>query len=54
MYAYRVPMRRISLYLTAQQVAALKAIRKDTGITVAESIRRAVDEFLARHKEKER
>jgi hypothetical protein len=52
MYAYRMSMRRISLYLTAKQISDLKAIHKATGITVAESIRRAVDAYLAGKEQK--
>jgi prepilin-type N-terminal cleavage/methylation domain-containing protein len=50
---YSRRMERAHYHLAAQQVAALKAIREKTGITVAESIRRAVDAYLEKEKEKD-
>jgi hypothetical protein len=40
------PMQRINFHLTKEQIAQLRRLSKRTGLTVAELIRRAVDEFL--------
>lgn len=47
MYAY---MKRTSLFLGRKQVAELRKISEETGAPVAELIRRAVDEYVARRK----
>lgn len=39
-------MVRVNFFLSEQQVAALKALAKRTGLTVSELIRRAVDAYL--------
>jgi len=39
-------MKRVNFHLTGQQMEKLRAQSGDTGLTVAELIRRAVDEFL--------
>jgi predicted DNA-binding protein len=39
-------MKRVNYHLTETQIKQLKAISKKTGLTVAELIRRAIDEFL--------
>jgi predicted DNA-binding ribbon-helix-helix protein len=41
-------MKRISLFLPDPQIAALRKIAEEKGMTVAELIRRAIDEWLAR------
>jgi len=39
-------MKRIDTYLTYQQIKKLKELAFKTGLTVAELIRRAIDEYL--------
>lgn len=39
-------MKRVNYHLTDKQIETLKEIAKDTGLTVAELIRRAIDKFL--------
>jgi hypothetical protein len=39
-------MRRVNYHLTEQQLQALRQLAEKTGLTVAELIRRAVDDFL--------
>ncbi|HUT43794.1 MAG TPA: ribbon-helix-helix domain-containing protein [Desulfobacterales bacterium] len=39
-------MKRIDTYITLQQIAKLKALAEETGLKVAELIRRALDEYL--------
>lgn len=39
-------MRRVNFHLTDQQKAALEQIRGESGIKVAELIRRAIDEYI--------
>jgi hypothetical protein len=41
-------MQRVNYHLTEQQLQALRTLAQKTGLTVAELIRRAVDEFLKR------
>jgi len=43
---YHSCMKRVNYHLTETQIKQLKAISKKTGLTVAELIRRAIDEFL--------
>lgn len=43
-------MKRINLHLTDKQIAALKLRAKETGMTAAEHVRRAVDAYLAKGK----
>ncbi len=47
-YMYNVYMKRIDLYLTEQQIAALQELSRKTGLSVAELIRRAIDYWLER------
>jgi predicted DNA binding CopG/RHH family protein len=42
-------MKRVNFHLSDQQIGALRERAEQTGLTVAELIRRAVDEFLKRH-----
>ena len=41
-------MKRVNYHLTEKQIKKLKAHGEKTGLTVAEIIRRAVDEYLER------
>ncbi len=41
-------MKKMNLYLPEQQIEALQALSKKTGISVSEHIRRAVSEYLAK------
>ena len=41
-------MKRIAMYITEQQHKLLKELSERTGLTMAEVVRRAIDEFLAR------
>jgi predicted DNA-binding protein len=44
---------RTNIYLTTDQMKKLKALNEKTGASIAELVRRAVDEYLAkRAKEK--
>lgn len=43
-------MKKTDLYLTEQQLALLKELSANTGLTVSEHIRRAVDEYLQKHR----
>lgn len=39
-------MKRTNVHLSKQQLERLNALSDDTGLTVAEHIRRAIDEYL--------
>jgi hypothetical protein len=39
-------MQRVNFHLTQKQIEALRKHSKDTGLKVAELIRRAIDSFL--------
>jgi len=43
-------MKRIAMYVTEQQRKLLKELSEQTGLTMAELVRRAIDEFLERIK----
>ena len=43
---YDVCMKRISLYLTEKHILLLKGLSVNTGLKVAELIRRAIDQYL--------
>ena len=43
-------MKRIAMYVTEQQHKLLKALSEQTGLTMAEMVRRTIDEFLERIK----
>ena len=47
---YNERMKRIAMYVTEQQHKLLKELSERTGLTMAELVRRAIDEFLARIK----
>jgi predicted DNA-binding protein len=39
-------MKRVAFHLTEQQIERLQKVSKETGLKVAELIRRAIDNFL--------
>jgi len=39
-------MKRVAFHLTEQQIKKLQKVSKETGLKVAELIRRAIDKFL--------
>ncbi len=43
-------MHRTNLFLAEKQITALKAMAQKTGLTYSELIRRAIDEYLKRHR----
>jgi len=43
---YNMPMKRINFYLPAQQLNALRGLSKETGLSVSEYIRRAIDQYF--------
>lgn len=43
LYAYTLGMKRVSMFFTEQQIAALKRLQKKTGLAIAELVRRAID-----------
>ena len=43
---YNVGMKRTNIYLTERSTDKLKALSKETGLSVAELVRRAIDAFL--------
>jgi predicted DNA-binding protein len=45
-------MKRVNYHLTEEQISRLQSLSGDTGLTVAEIIRRAVDEYLDRKEKK--
>ena len=48
-------MKRISVHLTEQQIAALQQLSKETGLKFAELLRRIIDEGIsARRKQRAR
>lgn len=44
----KTKLRRTQILVTEQQYQALQRLADDTGLTVSEHIRRAVDEYLER------
>ena len=42
----KVGMQRLSFYLSDQQISALKGVAGETGISLSEIIRRAIDAFI--------
>jgi metal-responsive CopG/Arc/MetJ family transcriptional regulator len=42
-------MERISVHLTEKEVEYLRRESEDTGLSVSEIIRRAIDEYLGEH-----
>lgn len=49
---YNISMIRVNYNLTEKQLARLKALSKETGLTVSEMIRRAVDGYLEKESER--
>jgi Arc/MetJ-type ribon-helix-helix transcriptional regulator len=47
-------MKRTNIYLTEIQSRKFKALSKRRGYSMAELIRRALDEWLEKHEEKEK
>jgi len=43
-------MKKTNLYLTEPSIAKLQELAKQTGLSVAELIRRAIDDFLKKQK----
>jgi catalase (peroxidase I) len=43
---YCISMVRVNYHLTDKQISKLKEMSKDTGLSVAELIRRAVDKYM--------
>ena len=39
-------MKRLNFFLSDKQIAALKSIAEQTGISLSEVIRRAIDQFI--------
>jgi len=42
----KLTMKRTNIHLSEKQIERLKALSKETGLTVAELVRRAIDEYL--------
>lgn len=40
-------MKRVNLYLPVVMVLALKAMSEETGLSVSEHVRRAIDQYLS-------
>ena len=47
---YDVTMKRTNIYLTEPSVEKLQGLAEKTGLSVAELIRRAIDDFLKKQK----
>jgi len=47
---YDMGMKKTNLYLTGPSIERLQALAKKTGLSVAELIRRAIDDFLKKQK----
>jgi len=45
-------MRRVNFHLKESQIEALQKLQEQTGCPVAESIRRAIDAYLAKQSKK--
>lgn len=45
---------RVGFYLTDLQIQKVKKVSKQTGLTVSEIIRRALDEWLEKHEGKKK
>jgi hypothetical protein len=46
-------MKRTNFHITDQQLAALRGLAEKTGLTVAELVRRAIDDYLKREEKKQ-
>jgi len=51
-YYYRWMMQKVAFWLKAAQLAKLRAIQKEIGVPVSESIRRAIDFYLQQKSKK--
>ena len=49
---YYISMIRVNYHLTDKQISKLRELSKDTGLSVAELIRRAVDKYVGAHRKK--
>lgn len=47
---YDMTMKRTNIYLTQQSIDALRKEQKKTGLSVAELVRRAIEDFLRKQK----
>lgn len=47
---YNVRMKRTNIFLPEQLLAKLSALAEKTGLSVAEIVRRAIDEYLKKNK----
>jgi Zn-dependent peptidase ImmA (M78 family) len=47
---YDMTMKRTNIYLTQQSIDALRKEQKKTGLSVAELVRRAIEDFLKKQK----
>lgn len=47
---YNVRMKRTNIFLPEQLLAKLRALAEKTGLSVAEIVRRAIDEYLKKNK----
>lgn len=45
-------MKRTSLFLSTKQLEQLRALAQETGLPIAELVRRALDEYIERQKAK--
>jgi predicted DNA binding CopG/RHH family protein len=43
-------MKRVNYHLTEKQIESFKKLSKETGLSVAELIRRAIDDYLRRER----
>jgi hypothetical protein len=50
MYVYNVHMKRISLFVSLPQYNALLTLAKMLGLSFSETLRRAIDAYLAQQK----
>lgn len=53
-YSILLCMKRISVFLTEQQIAALKDMAAQTGLKFAELVRRLIDKALEEFRERHR
>jgi len=45
-------MKKVAFWLKPEQLAKLRAIQKEVGVPVSESIRRAIDQYVKQKKKK--
>jgi predicted DNA binding CopG/RHH family protein len=51
---YSLPMKRVNIYLTEHEIAALQKLSQATGLKFAELVRRMIDEGVAARESKAR